>query len=335
MDKISIVVPVYNAEQRLECCVDSILQQTYDNYELILVDDGSTDSSVKICDAYASSYSFVHVYHIQNQGVSHARNYGIEKSTGRYITFVDADDFLTKNALEILLRGNGKLTYFSIGQYCLDSSKIEKTITKLYTKDIVLSKEKSSSDIENMDLLAVGYPYGKLFDLNIIRQYHLHFDERIKNHEDHIFCFDYLLCIDEVHVEKDVGYYWTYKYSSNSLSHITPPYLNMLIASDAFVDRYKKLWKKLPYLSQGYKNRMTAEYGIGTRRAAVYSLYHNKESKGVRRQFFKEQTKIYSSLLSEYGYHTHVSKHKFIYAFVASYIVPFCVKDYILKKLYE
>ena len=78
MDKISIVVPVYNAEQRLKFCVDSILQQTYDNYELILVDDGSTDNSVKICDAYASSYSFVHVYHIQNQGVSHARNYGIE-----------------------------------------------------------------------------------------------------------------------------------------------------------------------------------------------------------------------------------------------------------------
>lgn len=122
MDKISIVVPVYNAEQRLMCCVDSILQQTYDNYELVLVDDGSTDNSVKICNAYASSNTNVHVYHIQNQGVSHARNYGIEKSAGRYIIFADVDDFLTKNASEILLRGNGKLTYSSIGQYCLDSS---------------------------------------------------------------------------------------------------------------------------------------------------------------------------------------------------------------------
>lgn len=122
MDKISIVVPVYNAEQRLKCCVDSILQQTYDNYELILVDDDSTDNSVKICDVYACSYSNVYVCNIQNQGVSHARNYGIEKSTGHYITFADVDDFLTKNASEILLRGNGKLTYSSIGQYCLDSS---------------------------------------------------------------------------------------------------------------------------------------------------------------------------------------------------------------------
>lgn len=102
MDKISVIIPVYNAGQKLKCWVGSILQQTYDNYELILVDDGSTDNSVKICNAYARPYSNVHVYHIRNQGVSHVRNYGIEKSTGCYITFVDADDFLTKNALEIL-----------------------------------------------------------------------------------------------------------------------------------------------------------------------------------------------------------------------------------------
>lgn len=109
----------------------------------------------------------------------------------------------------------------------------------------------------------------------------------------------------------------------------------MLIASDAFVDRYKKLWKKLPYLSQGYKNRMTAEYGVGTRRAAIYSLYHNNESKDVRRRFFTEQTKIFLSLFLEFGYHTRVRKHKLVYLFASLIFVPFIIKDIVFRKLYE
>lgn len=332
---ISIIVPVYNAETTLKRCLDSIFLQEYKNYEVVLVDDGSTDDSSNICDDYAKTYPNVHAFHIHNQGVSHARNYGIQKCIGRFVIFVDADDFLSRNALELLQRGKGKLTYFSIGQYNLDTSKIEPPITNLRTTDIELDDEKAGSDIEAMDLLAIGYPFGKLFDLEIIRKHNLCFDERIKNHEDHIFCFDYLLCINEIHVEKEVGYYWTYKKNSNSLSHITPPYLNLLIASDAFIKRYIKLWQKLPFLSQSYKNRLTAEYGVGTRRAAIYSLYHNHEDKETRKLFFVEQTKKYSSLLSEYGYHTRVLKHKMIFKFASMKIIPFVIKDFIFQKLYE
>ncbi len=335
MEKISIVVPVYNAEQTLKQCLDSILQQTYKDFEVVLVDDGSTDKSASICDNYSASNADINVYHIPNQGVSHARNFGITKCTGRYITFVDADDFLAKDALDLLAKGQGKFTYFSIGQYNLDKADYEKTITKFFVKDINLMDKKSKYDIEKMDLLAVGYPFGKLFDIEIIRQNNLHFDERIKNHEDHLFCFDYLMYVNEIHVEEQVGYYWTYRNNSSSLSHVTPPYLNMLIASDAFIERYRKLWKKLPWLSQKYKNRMTAEYGIGTRRAAVYSLYHNKESKDIRRKFFQTQTKIYASLFSEFGYHTQVIKHRLVYLFASLWFIPFFIKDIVFKKLYE
>ena len=100
--KISVIVPVYNVEAYLERCVESILHQTYTNFELILINDGSTDSSGQICDQLARQYENIKVYHIENAGVSNARNIGIQLATGVWITFVDSDDFVTKDYLATL-----------------------------------------------------------------------------------------------------------------------------------------------------------------------------------------------------------------------------------------
>ena len=89
--KVSIVVPVYNCENYLEACIQSILEQTYKNFELLLIDDGSSDGSGKICDAF-ENHEKVSVYHKKNEGVSRARNEGISRSTGDCIMFVDSDD---------------------------------------------------------------------------------------------------------------------------------------------------------------------------------------------------------------------------------------------------
>ena len=101
-EKISVIVPVYNVEAYLERCVESILHQTYTNFELILINDGSTDSSGQICDDLAYQYENIKVYHIENAGVSNARNIGIQLATGVWITFVDSDDFVTKDYLATL-----------------------------------------------------------------------------------------------------------------------------------------------------------------------------------------------------------------------------------------
>lgn len=101
-EKISVIVPVYNVEAYLERCVESILHQTYTNFELILINDGSTDSSGQICDQLARQYENIKVYHIENAGVSNARNIGIQLATGVWITFVDSDDFVTKDYLATL-----------------------------------------------------------------------------------------------------------------------------------------------------------------------------------------------------------------------------------------
>lgn len=100
---ISVIVPVYNAEKYLKQCIDSVLAQTYPYYEIILVDDGSTDSSGQICDDYSQRFSNVTVFHKENGGASSARNYGLKRSSGDFLYFLDSDDWIIETALEKMI----------------------------------------------------------------------------------------------------------------------------------------------------------------------------------------------------------------------------------------
>lgn len=100
---ISVIVPVYNEERHLKRCIESILNQTYSNFELLLIDDGSKDKSGLICDGYALNDSRIRVFHKSNEGVSKARNFGIEKATGEWLFFLDSDDYLFTDALDTLI----------------------------------------------------------------------------------------------------------------------------------------------------------------------------------------------------------------------------------------
>lgn len=102
---ISIIVPVYNVEKYIDKCIDSIIGQTYKKIEIVLVDDGSTDNSGKICDNYSKKFANVYCFHKKNGGLSDARNYGIEKSNGKYLTFIDSDDFISKDFIKALYSG--------------------------------------------------------------------------------------------------------------------------------------------------------------------------------------------------------------------------------------
>lgn len=97
--KVSVIVPVYNAKRYLDKCLQSLVGQTYGNVEIIVVDDGSTDGSGEICDRYAGKFPSLHCYHKDNQGAGQARNFGMDRSTGDYIMFVDADDYIAKRCV--------------------------------------------------------------------------------------------------------------------------------------------------------------------------------------------------------------------------------------------
>ena len=102
--RVSVIVPVYNVEKYLRRCIDSIVRQSYSNLEILLVDDGSQDASLSICKEYETKDSRIRVFHKENEGLGLARNYGIERATGEYITFVDSDDYLTLDAIEFMLK---------------------------------------------------------------------------------------------------------------------------------------------------------------------------------------------------------------------------------------
>ena len=100
---VSVIVPVYNVEDYIKKCLDSIVKQTYQNFEVILINDGSKDLSGDICDQYASKYKYMRVYHQENRGVVSARNVGIYNAKGKYVTFIDSDDWVETTFLSVLV----------------------------------------------------------------------------------------------------------------------------------------------------------------------------------------------------------------------------------------
>ena len=127
MPEFSIIVPIYKVEKYLEICIDSIIGQSFCNFELILVDDGSPDTCGEICDRYSSSDTRVKVVHKENGGLSSARNFGLDIATGKYIYFVDSDDWIGENYLSIFPKW-----YFS--------NMIEKTNLKWFVKALEMQK---------------------------------------------------------------------------------------------------------------------------------------------------------------------------------------------------
>lgn len=126
MEKLSVIVPVYNAEKYLDRCIQSIINQTYSNIELLLVDDGSKDSSAKICDDYALTDKRIRVFHKENGGVSSARNMGLDMATGYYVAFVDADDYLFPKAYESLIGNSGVGNHTIMGFHMGGKNNIQK-----------------------------------------------------------------------------------------------------------------------------------------------------------------------------------------------------------------
>lgn len=179
--KVSVIVPVYKAEAYLRRCVDSILAQTFKDFEVLLVDDGSPDGCNKICDEYAEKYSHVRVFHKENGGVTKARELGVKQSRGEWITFVDSDDSLPINSLsalyEVANKNDGGII---IGAW----QKVSKKGRRL----IPLSVNGSLSSIEFQGSLLDGRcysgPVGKLFRKNLFDSNTFSIPSKITNNED-------------------------------------------------------------------------------------------------------------------------------------------------------
>lgn len=242
MPKISVIVPVYNTEKYLHRCIDSILAQTFTDFELFLIDDGSKDGSGKICDEYAAKDSRVRVFHKENGGVSSARNSGLDNACGEWIAFVDSDDWIDNDYLSVLLEGEKS-------DLCICNLKIENS--NLIWDVVIENGLQNKTSIENLfdkggftGFTFLG-PICKLFRKTIIDNYNIRYRETVSSGEDSLFVLDYFCHIDNYFgINKSLYHYWqpggglssTKNLASNfiNLAKETGPIMNNLSAKFSF-----------------------------------------------------------------------------------------------------
>lgn len=185
--KISVIIPVYNCEKYLADCLDSVLNQTYQNFEIILVDDGSTDASGKICDQYAAEHERIRVVHQENHGVSHARNVGLSLITGDAVSFIDSDDTLELDMYELLVRvmkeHDADISHCGYKHIVRDEVRLVHD-----TKRIVCQNTLEALEYFVSGRLFGGGLWTKLFRSSLISD--MKFREDLKINEDVLFNFE-------------------------------------------------------------------------------------------------------------------------------------------------
>ncbi len=206
---VSIIIPVYNAEATLRRCVESILNQEYTDFELILVNDGSTDSSAEICKEYAISDPRVRTIQKENSGVSDSRNQGIQAAKGEYIQFVDADDWITADATKLMVREASQENcdlvitdfYRVIGKRVSHKGSIKES-------GLLTREELAECMMESPADFYYGVLWNKLFRRDIIMEHEIRMDEKISWCEDFLFNLEYMLYVRNASVLQVPVYYY-------------------------------------------------------------------------------------------------------------------------------
>lgn len=204
---ISVIVPVYNSQKYLDRCVSSILNQNYRDFQLLLIDDGSADSSPLMCDKYAESDSRVSVIHRVNEGVSNTRNIGIDNATGDYITFVDSDDYISETMLSDLMDCVTDTADMVVGSLKMISETGE---TEFSMKDSLISTKDLLEDYlsERFPRICLNGPCVKLFRKDIIDKHHIRFDPAMSLGEDTVFVTEYLSHCEKIRTTDKVMYFY-------------------------------------------------------------------------------------------------------------------------------
>ena len=206
MPKVSVIVPIYNAQDYLHRCVDSILAQTFADFELLLVDDGSTDSSGIICDNYASGDCRAKVFHKENGGVSSARNVGLKNATGEWVCFVDSDDTVHQDYLNNLVSATNEnvemVISFAVSVF------MDKIVEPTYRDAILIGKDFAKL-FNEYDLHWRTSPWAKLYKRKIVENNNLLFNLEMPIGEDLVFLYEYIRLVQCLAVSGKTYYYYS------------------------------------------------------------------------------------------------------------------------------
>lgn len=282
---ISIIIPVYNTERYLNCCIDSILSQTFTDFELLLIDDGSTDKSGDICDEYAQKDYRIRVFHKKNGGVSSARNTGLEHAKGVWIAFVDSDDYLKNSYLNVLMSHTnaGIDLIISFPEVVLKDYSIK---LDRYTDGIVTQF--------NFEQLFVQYdmhehtsPWGKLYRAELIKKFSLKFGEQLCFGEDTVFLYTFMLNMNKAFICNVTDYCYRGAIDGSLSKRINRPDAEMLNYK-AVYNIVKKLIYEKTILDEKALSKLNLLIEIYTWRL-MNSLYHYSLTR-------KDRIEIISSL---------------------------------------
>lgn len=227
---ISIIVPIYNSEQYLETCINSITNQTYKNLEIILVDDGSTDSSGKICDEFALMDNRIRVIHKENGGQQDARSAGIAIAKGTFIGFADSDDWIEADMYENLHKNIGLADLVTSGLWQYDKNGVSSKVVDLleagsydgqsefFCDNLIVFAGNTEGELIGGILNSV---WNKLFRTSIVKKCYKSANVNIKNGEDLLFTLTYAFMCKKVVVTHDC--YYHYRYNSSSMTYRKNP----------------------------------------------------------------------------------------------------------------
>lgn len=259
MRLFTIIVPVYNVEKYINRCIDSILAQTINEWELILVDDGSLDNSGKICDEYAEKDTRIKVFHKQNGGVSSARNLGIQEAEGEFVLFVDADDYLEKYTLSVIKDAttgqNPDMVIYNTREVLNNGKQIEYHYPLLNNN--VYNKQEIEQQLIPFACLSPSFvnpPWNKAYRLTIIRDNNLCFQKRVMG-EDWLFNVNYIQKINSaIFIDKPL-----YNYMRNDES-----------ASSKYIPEHFQLWCENWKVKMGLVNRYHLDADVKALKRQMY-----------------------------------------------------------------
>lgn len=270
--KISIITPVYNSSHYLNRTINSILRQEYVHWELILVDDGSTDDSGKICEEYALKDNRIQVFHQKNKGVSVARNLALDKISGDYVTFVDSDDWIDPKYLYHFMEfpyADDQIVYQG---YYMD---YEGKLNRPSTMEIPQPNR----------ILHLGAIWGKCFSVQLIRKNALCFDERLSLHEDHVFYYESLRYTKRFKFSKYAGYHYMH-YGDLSLSRKLQSSDSYFLASKLLLDYYQY---DVTAIDTEYKRFCIQKFGLNQMVMGIFSLYFENKTRKQRLDILREK----------------------------------------------
>ena len=242
--EFSIIVPVYNAEKTITKCIDSIISQTINDFELILIDDGSSDRSLAICKEFEKKDTRIHVYSQDNKGPSAARNNGLKHASGNWCVFVDSDDWLKENHLEEFSKEDTDISWIGYDLYDEEGMFVlERTVKKYHSNN----NEKENAIIAIMnEKQFFALTFTKKFRMDIIRKNNITFNENIRICEDILFTQSFLFYAANLSVIEKATY--NYLCRKNSLSRGGTNFLQFF----DFVKCYADLLSSCPYSDRLY-----------------------------------------------------------------------------------